>query len=75
MKVGAGRSQLYDAQKTARARHEAATADWDDATRRRFEDAVWLPADALVNDVLRAIDELTVLFSEVRSDCQYTPDY
>ena len=30
MKFGASRSQLYDAQKTARAKWEVATETWDD---------------------------------------------
>jgi hypothetical protein len=73
MKFGASRSQLYDAQKTARARWETTGELWNDEARREFEELVWEPMDALVSDVLRAVDQLTVLFTQVRLDCEFTP--
>jgi hypothetical protein len=73
MKFGATRGQLYDAQKTARARWESAEELWHDDSRREFEDQVWVPMDQLVADVLRAVDQLAVLFTQVRQDCEYHP--
>lgn len=71
MKFGASRSQLYDAQKTARARWEVATETWDDEVRRRHAEAVVEPLDQLVTHVLRAVDQLAVLFTEIRQACEY----
>lgn len=71
MKFGSSRSHLYDAQKTARARWDAIPADWADATRGDFETGVWLPLDRKVTEVLRAIDQLTVLFAQVRQECEF----
>ena len=73
MKFGANRSQLYDAQKTARARWDAATEVWTDASRRDFEEQTWEPLDQLVTNALRAVDQLAVLFAEVRQDCEFNP--
>jgi hypothetical protein len=73
MKFGASRSQLYDAQKTARARWESAAETWNDATRRDFEETIWEPLDALVSNALRAVDQLSVVFTQVRQDCEFTP--
>ncbi len=73
MRFGASRSQLYDAQKTARARWESAAEAWNDASRQDFEEHVWVPLDAQVSDVLRAIDQLSVLFTQVRQDCEFNP--
>jgi len=71
MKFGASRSQMYDAQKTARARWDAATQSWDDDARRRHAEAVVEPLDELVTRVLRAVDQLGVLFTEVRQAVEY----
>jgi hypothetical protein len=71
MKFGASRSQMYDAQKTARARWEAAAESWDDEVRRRHAEAVVEPLDQLVTHALRAVDQLAVLFTEIRQACEY----
>ncbi len=71
MRFGSCRSQLYDAQKTGRARWETLGDAWDDIARRDFEEKVWLPMDHHVAEMLRAIDQLSVLFVQVRSDCEY----
>lgn len=71
MKFGANRSQLYDAQKTARARWDSTAETWSDDARREFEEQVWEPLDRLVSDTLRAVDQLAVLFAEVRQDCEF----
>ncbi len=73
MKFGASRSQLYDAQKTARARWESTVETWNDDSRRQFEEAVWEPLDRMVSDALRGVDQLSVLFTQIRQDCEFTP--
>ena len=74
MRFGSCRSQLYDAQKTARLKWERLDAVWDDAARRDFGEDIWVPLDQRVTDMLRAIDQLSVLFTEVRADCEYRWD-
>jgi hypothetical protein len=69
MRFGASRSQLYDAQKTARARWEATEEFWVDATRKAFEASTWEPLDKAASDVLRAVDQLGVMFAQIRQDC------
>ena len=74
MKFGASRSQLYDAQKTARARWELATETWSDDAKAQHEEKVWLPWDDGASKVLRAVDQLSVLFVQVRQECEYTDE-
>ena len=71
MKFGASRSQLYDAQKTARARWEVATETWDDDARRRHEETLVEPLDQLVSHVLRAVDQLGAVFADVRQSVAF----
>jgi len=71
MKFGASRSQLYDAQKTARAHWQAVSETWTDAAKRDHEEKVWLPWDENASKVLRAVDQLSVLFVQIRQDCEY----
>jgi hypothetical protein len=73
MRFGASRSQLYDAQKTARARWEQTAGLWGDAPRREFEETVWVPLDEHVSAVLRAVDQLSVIFTQARHDCEFQP--
>ena len=74
MRFGASRSQLYDAQKTAQARWEEVVPWWQDATRREHEERVWQPFDEGASKALRAIDQLSTLFHEVRTQCEFTND-
>ena len=71
MKFGASRSQLYDAQKTARVRWDQISDVWSDAAAQEFQERVWQPLDGQVSEILRAIDALTVLFAQVRQDCEF----
>lgn len=73
MKFGASRSQLYDAQKTARVRWDSTSETWNDETRVDFEEQIWAPLDQQVSNVLRAVDLLSVVFSQVRQDCEFNP--
>ena len=45
MRMGSSRSQLYDAQKTIRARWDALGDVWNDSTRREFEEKTWEPLE------------------------------
>lgn len=71
MKFGANRSQVYDAQKTARMRWDTTADVWSDAVRAEFESQVWEPLDGTVSELLRAVDQLSVLFTQVRHECEY----
>ena len=71
MKFGASRSQLYDAQKTARAHWQAASETWTDSAQQEHEEKVWLPWDEGASKVLRAVDQLSVLFVQIRQDCEF----
>ncbi|MGL6075368.1 MAG: hypothetical protein ACRC8S_14525 [Fimbriiglobus sp.] len=71
MKFGASRSHLYDAQKTARARWDVVCEDWQDETQRHFEERIWQPLDQMTTDALRGIDQLAVLFTQIRQDCEF----
>lgn len=72
MRFGSTRSQIYDAQKTARARWEAVLTDWDDGVRREHGEKVVDELDRAVSDALRAIDQLATLFVQVRQECEFT---
>ena len=74
MKFGASRSQLYDAQKTARARWELVTEAWSDDAKLQHEEKVWLPWDDGASRVLRAVDQLAVLFVQIRQECEYSDE-
>jgi hypothetical protein len=74
MRFGTTRSQIYDAQKTAQAQWQATIDDWDDAVRREHEEAVWQPLDQNVSDSLRAVDQLAILLTQVRHECEF-PGY
>lgn len=71
MRFGTTRSQVYDAQKTAQAHWQAVSDDWSDAARRDHDDTVWTPLDTGVSEALRAIDQLSVLFAQIRTECEY----
>ncbi|OWK43530.1 hypothetical protein [Fimbriiglobus ruber] len=72
MKFGGNRGQLYDAQKTARARWDSTTEIWNDSTRLEFEQQVWEPLDDAVSGALAAVDQLAVLFTQIRQDCEFS---
>ncbi|HEY2783406.1 MAG TPA: hypothetical protein VGJ05_00390 [Fimbriiglobus sp.] len=73
MKFGANRSQMYDAQKTARAKWDFVQDVWTDSTKTGFEETTWAPLDAHVSEYLRAVDQLAVIFSHVRTECEFQP--
>jgi hypothetical protein len=71
MRIGATRSQIYDAQKTGRARWTATEEDWDDSVRREHGEQVVDPLDQLVGETLRAIDQIAAAFTQIRNECEY----
>ncbi len=71
MKFGTTRSQVYDAQKTARVKWNATADEWDDAVRRDHGERAVDELDKAVSDVLRAIDQLATLFIQIRQECEY----
>jgi len=73
MRFGTTRSQIYDAQKTARAKWNATGDDWDDAVRREHGENIVDELDKAVSDTLRAIDQLATLFVQIRQECEYQP--
>lgn len=74
MRFGATRSQIYDAQKTARAKWSAVTTEWDDPVSREHAEQMVEPLDAEVGETLRAIDQLAAMFTQIRRECEY-PGY
>lgn len=70
MRFGATRSQIYDAQKTARAHWEHTEQLWQDETCRRHREQIVEPLDQTVTDLLRAIDHLAVLVTQMRQECE-----
>ncbi len=74
MKFGASRSQLYDAQKTARAHWLAATETWNDEAQQTHDEKVWQPWDDAASKVLRAVDQLSVVFVQIRQECEYVDE-
>lgn len=73
MRFGTTRSQIYDAQKTARAKWNATEDDWDDQVRREHGEMVVEELDKNVSDILRAIDQLATMFVQIRQECEYQP--
>ena len=73
MRFGTTRSQIYDAQKTARAKWDATGDEWDDHVRREHGEAIVEELDKYVSDTLRAIDQLATLFTQIRQECEYQP--
>jgi hypothetical protein len=73
MRFGTTRSQIYDAQKTARAKWNATGDAWDDGVRQSHGELVVDELDKDVSEVLRAIDQLATIFVQIRQECEYQP--
>ena len=71
MKFGTTRSQIYDAQKSARVRWDATGDDWNDAVRREHGEKIVDELDKTVSDVLAAIDQLATVFTQARQECEF----
>jgi hypothetical protein len=73
MRFGSTRSQIYDGQKTARAKWDITGDHWDDEVRHEHEENVVEELDKCVSETLRAIDQLATLFVQVRQECEFHP--
>jgi hypothetical protein len=73
MRFGTTRSQIYDAQKTARAKWQATEDDWNDQVRRDHGEVIVDELDKAVSNILRAIDQLATLFVQIRQECEHQP--
>ena len=71
MRFGTTRSQIYDAQKTARVKWDVTGDHWDDSVRREHGENVVDELDKNVSNILRAIDQLSTLFVQIRQECEY----
>jgi hypothetical protein len=71
MRFGTTRSQIYDAQKTARVKWEITGDDWDDSVRRDHGEKIVDELDKTVSNILRAIDQLATLFTQIRQECEF----
>ncbi len=71
MKFGATRSQIYDAQKTARAKWNETLDTWNDPVHAKHGEETVEPLDDAVSNELRAIDQLSVLFTQIRQECEF----
>ncbi len=70
MRIDAGRSRLYDAQKTIQNRWLDVCEHWNDEVQKEFESQTWEPLEKLTRDALRAMDRLSVILREMRGDCE-----
>ncbi len=70
MKFGASRSQLYDGHKTLRAKWDSVGEVWSDQTKVEFEEKVYDPLERQSTEVLRAIDQLSAMFGQIRAECE-----
>ncbi len=70
MRIDAGRSRLYDAQKTIQNRWQEVCEHWNDPVQKEFEAQTWEPLEKLTRDALTAMDRLSALLREMRSECE-----
>lgn len=70
MRIDAGRGKLYATLKETRIRWQKTTDVWDDEARRDFEEHVWQPLDDMAAEALRAMDQLSQLFHQIRQECE-----
>jgi len=71
MRFGTTRSQFYDAQKTARAKWDTTSDEWDDVIRREHGEKIVEELDKSVSDVLAAIDQLATVMVQIRHECEF----
>jgi hypothetical protein len=67
--LDAGRSKLYAALKTLRARWEKVAPQWHDAMRRQFADETWTPLEDQAAAALEAIDQMTIVLNQMKREC------
>jgi hypothetical protein len=72
MMIDAGRGILYSALKTLQAKWDGVEPHWQDAMRHQFIEQVWEPLQQRTAEALEAIDQMQVLLSQMRRDCEGT---
>jgi hypothetical protein len=70
MSLDAGRSKLYSSLKTLLARWDVTVPYWQDAMRLQFEEQLLAPLQLQTEQALSAIDQLAVVLSLMRRDCE-----
>jgi len=69
MSLNVAKANLMDALKTLRARWEKAGADWDDDTRRQFQQDFIDPLDTKILAAAKGLDHVSDLIAAARRDC------
>lgn len=72
MRTDAGRGRLYDALQLLHNRWNEVEPHWNDPVRVEFEETIVEPLFLLADEVLRAMDRLTQVFTQARNDCKGT---
>jgi acyl transferase domain-containing protein len=67
--LDAGRSKLYSALKTLRARWETVAPQWHDAMRQQFAEQTWTPLEDQASAALEAIDQMAVVLNQMQREC------
>ena len=68
--IDAGRGMLYDALKSVEAKWDNAETYWQDSTRQQFVEGILEPLRVHVAATLEGIDQLQVVLSRMRHDCE-----
>jgi hypothetical protein len=63
------RAKLHNQLKDLNARWQELRGSWDDPVRKEFEEGHWAELDARVRTVLRAMEQLATVMTQVRHDC------
>jgi hypothetical protein len=70
MTLTTGRAKLVEALKILTVRWEDARDGWDDEAGREFEENHVEPIGPQVRAAVRAIDQLAVVISQMRNECE-----
>lgn len=70
MGVYESRGQLAKLMKELNDKWGDTKADWDDVVSERFEKRFILPLDADLRNAMGAMDQMALLLSQIRRDCQ-----
>ncbi len=69
MELGTGWTQLNNSFKVLQANWEILKQDWRDQAQEDFETRYWIPMEAQVKAVLRAMDRLAPHLAKARDEC------
>ncbi len=65
-----GRAQLGKLMKDLRTRWQETRMNWDDENARQFEERFIVPLEHDLRTAVSAMDEMAVLITQVKSECQ-----